>query len=70
MYYKKYISQTKLKNHKISNNNNNNNNFKKIYNEFLFLLNKRLKIYIHLDQLIYKTNIYHIELVLIVYLPI
>lgn len=29
-------------------------------NELLFLLNKNIKIYIHIEQLFYKTNIYHI----------
>jgi len=68
--YKKYILSNNLYN-KIKNKNNKNeriinsnnlkkNILKKIYNESLFLLNKRIKVYIHLDQLISRTNIYHI----------
>ena len=30
------------------------------YNEVLFLLNKKVKIYIHIEQIFLKTNIYHI----------
>jgi hypothetical protein len=41
------------------NNNNNNNNENENY-EIDFLLNKKIKVYIHLEQLFSKTNIYHI----------
>ncbi len=68
--YKKYIlsknlySKIRNKNYKneriINSNNKKKNILKKIYNESLFLLNKRIKVYIHLDQLISRTNIYHI----------
>lgn len=66
--YKKYILSNNLynkikndKNERIINSNNEKKNIlKKIYNESLFLLNKRIKVYIHLDQLISRTNIYHI----------
>ena len=33
---------------------------KNLKNELLFLLNNKVKIYIHIEQLFYKTNIYHI----------
>ena len=33
---------------------------KNIKDEILFLLNKNIKIYIHIEQLFYKTNIYHV----------
>lgn len=53
--------KSKTKNERIINSNNEKKNIlKKIYNESLFLLNKRIKVYIHLDQLISRTNIYHI----------
>ena len=34
--------------------------FKNHKNELNFLLNRRTKVYLHLEQLFYKTNIYHI----------
>tara|TARA_Y100000992_G_scaffold217748_1_gene150506 strand:- start:1187 stop:1816 length:630 start_codon:yes stop_codon:yes gene_type:complete len=67
--YKKYIFSDKFYNKNKNKDNDNNfyiNNFtrnnllKKIYNEALYLVNKRIKVYIHLDQLISRTNIYHI----------
>ena len=53
------------------NNNINNNNFnlditkikclkENCKNQVLFLLNKKIKVYIHIEQLIQNTNIYHI----------
>lgn len=57
----------------LDNINNINNNFLKTYDnnlylvdrfslkdECLFYFSKRLKVYIHLEQIIYNTNIYHI----------
>jgi len=57
---KKLYNKFKDNNNKNERNNNKINILKSIYNESLFLLNKRIKVYIHLDQLISKTNIYHI----------
>ena len=42
------------------NSNFNNNYYNKIINELNFLLNKKTKVYLHLEQLFYKTNIYHV----------
>jgi len=42
------------------NSNNDNTYSKLLLNELNFLLNRRTKVYLHLEQLFYKTNIYHI----------
>ena len=69
---KKYYST--ISNNEIYYKRNLNNNFKtlkllsqdnsiiknKILNEAKFILNRRTKVYIHLEQLISRTNIYHI----------
>lgn len=37
------------------------NSYSKLFlNEIKFLLNRKTKVYLHLEQLFYKTNIYHI----------
>jgi hypothetical protein len=45
-------------------NNNKNQLYSKYYNkiknELLFLFNRKTKVYLHLEQLFYKTNLYHI----------
>lgn len=42
------------------NSNIDNTYSKMLLNELNFLLNRRTKVYLHLEQLFYKTNIYHI----------
>lgn len=42
------------------NSNIDNTYSKLLLNELNFLLNRRTKVYLHLEQLFYKTNIYHI----------
>lgn len=57
----KIFNDKKLIRIKNNNYNNNNDNYSKIIlNELHFLFNKRTKVYLHLEQLFYKTNIYHI----------
>jgi len=43
-----------------SNIDNDNTYGKLLLNELNFLLNRKTKVYLHLEQLFYKTNIYHI----------
>tara|TARA_A100001015_G_scaffold320746_1_gene448303 strand:- start:4383 stop:4958 length:576 start_codon:yes stop_codon:yes gene_type:complete len=52
--YKYFFDCNNLFNREIENKKN------KLNNEFKFIINQRIKIFIHLEQLIYKTNIYHI----------
>lgn len=40
--------------------NNDNTYSKLLFNGLNFLLNRRTKVYLHLEQLFYITNIYHI----------
>lgn len=42
------------------NSNNKNIYMQLLFNELNFLLNRKTKVYLHLEQLIYKTNIYHV----------
>lgn len=52
--YKYFFNCNNLFNREIENKKN------KLNNKFKFIINRRIKIFIHLEQLIYKTNIYHI----------
>ena len=73
LFKKYYIKEKKIENlhnkkfHLLLDNINNNNiivsNNKNIINqknEIDFILNKKIKVYIHLEQLFSKTNIYHV----------